>query len=80
MKTIDKMPGIRTRRRMAGLSVAAAADMIGVTKQTWYDWENGKYIPSAAYLPAIAKLLECRIEELYEDGEEGDDGEAVGQD
>ena len=79
MKIYRTMPGIRTRRRMASLTVAEAAARLGVTKQTWYDWENGKYAPSAAYLPALAELLKCRIEDLYE-GKEDDDGQAADQD
>lgn len=79
MKIYRTMPGIRTRRRMAGLTVAEAAARLGVTKQTWYDWENGKYAPSAAYLPALAELLQCRIEDLYV-GKEDDDGQAADED
>lgn len=74
MKIIETMPGIRTRRRMARMAVANAAAALGVTKQTWYDWERGKYVPSAALLPAMAELLKCSIADLYE---EGDDGQAA---
>jgi len=82
MKTYAGMPGIRTRRRVLGIKVADAAAALGVTKTTWYDWEKGKYVPSAALLPAMAALLGCGIEELYRgDGETGvrDDGECDGE-
>ena len=75
MKTYQAMQGIRTRRRMRELTVPAAADALGVTRQAWYQWERGAAMPMALYLPAMAKLLACRIEDLY--GEEGDDGQAA---
>jgi len=77
MKTYTSMPGIRTRRRALGLAVAAAAAAVGVTKQAWYQWERGEAMPMAPFLPAMAELLQCSIEDLYE---EGDDGEAAVQD
>ena len=80
MKTYQAMPGIRTRRRMRELTVPAAADALGVTRQAWYQWERGVAMPSAAYLPALSELLGCRIEELYEGEQEGDDGDAAEQD
>ena len=60
-----KMDGIRFCREARGLTVAEAAAEISVTKQTWYDWERGKYVPSAAYLPAMAEVLQCEIADLY---------------
>lgn len=71
MKIIETMPGIRTRRRMLNMKVAEAAAGLGVTNQTWYDWERGKYVPSAALLPAMAELLKCSIADLYGDGDDG---------
>jgi len=75
MKIYQQMPGIRSRRRMQGLTVQSMADALGVTRQAWYLWERGIVMPNAAYLPAIAEILGCTIEELYE--EEADDGEAA---
>lgn len=69
MKIYERMPGIGTRRRALEMKVADAAAALGVTPQTWYDWEKGKYVPSGAVLPAIAELLQCEIVDLYEDGE-----------
>ena len=71
MKMYAGMPGIRARRRSLGMKVAEAAGRLGVTVQNWYDWEKGKYTPTAALLPALAELLQCRLEDLYRD----DDGE-----
>lgn len=77
MRIYKKMPGIRTRRRVRGLTVPAAADALGVAKMTWYKWERGEMMPSAAYLPAMAELLQCEISELYE---EDDDGQTADED
>lgn len=67
MKTYKSLPGIGPRRRALGLSMADAAAAVGATRQAWYYWEAGQQMPSAAYLPAIAETLHCRIEELYEE-------------
>ena len=74
MKIYDAMPGIRARRRARGISVQQAADALGLSRQAWYYYETGVNMPAAALLPAIAELLGCTIEELYEEGE--DDGQA----
>lgn len=80
MKTCRTMPGIRTRRLMIGLSVQEAADALGVTRQGWYAWESGKSLPWAGYLPGLAELLQCGIEDLYreEDGHDQTADEAGG--
>lgn len=79
MKIYKTMPGIRTRRRALGLTAAALATALGVTRQAWNQREGGVTMPSAGYLPAIAELLQCGIKELYE-GEEDGDGQAADQD
>ena len=75
-KIYNTMPGIRARRRALGLKAAGLADTLGVTRSAWSQWETGVTMPSSAYLPALAELLRCSIEELYEAGEEDadDDG------
>ena len=71
MKIYTSMPGIRTRRRRLGLTATSLAAELGVTRQAWNQWEGGATMPSAGYLPAIAALLQCGIEDLYES--EGED-------
>lgn len=55
---------------MIGLSVQEAADALGVTRQGWYAWESGKSLPWAGYLPGLAELLQCGIEDLYRESDE----------
>lgn len=71
MKIYTSMPGIRTRRRMLRLTATSLAAALGVTRQAWNQWEGGTTMPSAGYLPAIAALLQCGIEDLYKEGEDG---------
>ena len=72
-KIYTSLPGIRPRRLSLGLQAARLAEEVGVTKQAWFYWETGESMPSAGYLPAIAQLLQCSIEDLYSDGEEARD-------
>lgn len=67
MRFFTSMPGIKNRREALGLSVAEAAAALGVTRQSWNNWETGRCPPSSYYLPAMAELLKCRIEDLYEE-------------
>lgn len=43
--TRNKMTTIKEARKAAGLTQAAAAEMIGVPKRTWEDWEGEKHSP-----------------------------------
>ena len=77
-KIYTSLPGIRTRRRSLGLRAAPLAQTLGVTRSAWSQWEAGVTMPSSAYLPALAELLQCSIEELYKDAEETRAAEGVG--
>lgn len=81
-KIYHRLAGLRSRRTARGLSVAAAAAAVGVTRVSWWTWE-ADVMPSASYLPAIADVLGCAIEELYEEpaqpaGEETDHEDTAG--
>ena len=71
-KIYTSLPGIRARRRALGLKAAGLADALGVTRAAWSYWESGATMPSSGYLPALAELLQCSIEDLYKDVEETD--------
>lgn len=78
MKTpITKMAGIRTRRILRGLGVDQAAEELGVTRQAWHAWEAGVSTPMSGWLPGMAEVLGCRIEDLYgePDGLRGEEEE-----
>lgn len=64
------MRGLNTMRRRAGLTVAELAERLSVNRATIYFWEAGRYWPKAEYLPRIAELLGCSIDELFTDPNE----------
>ena len=69
-KIYTSLPGLRPRRLALGLKATNLADALGVTRAAWSYWESGATMPSSGYLPALAELLQCSIEDLYKDEEE----------
>lgn len=57
-------------RRRAGLTVAELAERLSVNRATIYFWEAGRYWPKAEYLPRIAEILGCTIDDLFTDPNE----------
>lgn len=43
------------------------AQAVEVSYQAVAQWENGVMVPSADKLPTIAALLECEVNDLYDD-------------
>ena len=58
--------GFREQRLKAGKSVKEVADSIGVTRQSIYGFENGRYMPSINILQKMAQIYGCTLEELLE--------------
>ena len=48
---------LKRLRLEAGLKMYAAADVLGVAKSTWSQWESGKRFPTGEMLAAIAASL-----------------------
>ncbi len=74
--------GLAQRRKDAGYTQAQIAEAIGVERSTYANWECGYFWPNAAYLPMIADLLCCSIDDLYKAPEpivaqEGEENHAV---
>ncbi len=59
------LPGIRARRQAQGLKQAEAARLIGVSRVAYANWEAGRASPAVRFLPVIADVLGCTIEQLY---------------
>ena len=55
---------ISTLRKAKGLTGEKLAEILQVSPQAISKWENGKCLPEAALLPALAKTLECSIDNL----------------
>lgn len=62
---VDRLRNLKRIRETKDITQAAMADAIGVDLGTYRSWEQGRHWPKANWLPAIAAVLECRIDELF---------------
>ena len=58
---------LKELRAAKGLSQAALADLLGVSRQSINAIETGKYDPSLPLAFAIARLFDRHIEEIFID-------------
>lgn len=63
---MQKTMKIQKLRKAAGLTAQQLADKLGVYVTEVIAWENETYLPKARQLPALAKVLGCSIDALYE--------------
>ena len=63
-------------RKRAGLRQCDVAEILGISQVSVWQWENGKALPRADKLPAVAKLYGCTIDDLI--GKEGQTSAAGG--
>jgi len=59
------LSGLKNARKASGLTQAELARKIGTNKESIRTWEKGDYWPSAVWLPKLAEVLNCKIEDLY---------------
>ena len=64
-KAMQGMIGLAARRKNAGYTQETFAAALGVKRSLLAAWEVGRVWPSARWLPPMAKLLGCPVEELY---------------
>ena len=78
-KILEKgLAGLAPRRKLAGYTQYSFAEALGVDRGLIAMYETGRAWPPAARLPAMAALLGCSIDELYEAPEEtGGEGYAA---
>ena len=67
-----KLEGLAPRRKAAGMTQAQLAEAIGVERAALGKWEIGANWPSARILPALADVLLCTVDDLYEAPEAGE--------
>lgn len=60
-----KLRGLEPRRKALGMTQQELAEKLFVKRATVGMWETGTALPRAAQLPAIARALQCSIDELY---------------
>lgn len=56
---------IKRLRERLGLSQRDLATNLGVDVSTVTKWETGNAAPRVALLPALAKVLQCSIDDLF---------------
>ena len=59
---------IKSLREAANLTQVQLADKLGVLSTTVSNWETGVALPKTIILPQLAEILDCTIDELYEQG------------
>jgi putative transcriptional regulator len=64
---------IREKRADRGISQAALAEALGVSRQTVNAIETGRYMPSLPLAFGLARFFETTIEGLFDPGEGADD-------
>jgi len=56
---------LKQYRQAAGLSQAHLANLVGVKRQAVYDIETGRYLPNTGVSLRMAKVFNCRVEDLF---------------
>jgi putative molybdopterin biosynthesis protein len=64
---------LRAARKAKGLSQAELAERVGVKRQAIYDMESGRYLPGTAVALRLARILGCRVEDLFSVEEPGEE-------
>lgn len=59
---------LKNWRRLHQLSQAAAAEMIGVARRTWHQWEQGVVIPGPSHMIELYSLTkgDAQPNDFYE--------------
>jgi len=61
---------VKARRVLAELTQEDLAQRVGVTRQTVLAIEKGNYAPSVVLAIRLAKILNCTVEELFDESAE----------
>ena len=61
---------IKSLRLKRGISQEVLAEKLSVNQTAISQWEIGKSNPSSDRLPKLAEVLNCSIDELFEDSGE----------
>ena len=61
---------LKERRLRIEMNQNELAKQMNVTQGIVSQWENKKIMPSSEKLPKLAEVLQCSIDDLFEDGEE----------
>ena len=56
---------LKAARKEKGLSQSELAEKVGVKRQAIYDMESGRYVPNTHIALLLARVLGCRVEDLF---------------
>lgn len=66
---VNKMPTLKTKiheyRKERNMQQAELAELVGVRRETIGNLENGKYNPSLKLAMDIAKIFDCKVEDIF---------------
>lgn len=66
---MNKMPILKTKiheyRKNCNMQQSELAELVGVRRETIGNLENGKYNPSLKLAMDIAKVFDCKIEDIF---------------
>lgn len=63
----DILPGLRPRRKAAGMTLQDVAEAMGCSINAVALWERGESLPTVDRLPKLAEVLGCTVDELYKE-------------
>ena len=64
---------IKEYRKENGLSQYAFGRLMGVSAQAVYKWESGVSYPDIIFLPHLAELLGCKVDNFFVGGGKNDE-------
>lgn len=62
IEIICKLKEIRTEKK---ITQAQLATLVGIKRQAIYDLESGRYLPNTSVALALARVLNCRVEDIF---------------
>lgn len=60
------MTALKRARKSQGMTQTELAEFIGVTQGAVHQWESGKSSPTIDNLKKIAKLFNCKVDDLID--------------
>lgn len=67
------LPGLRPRRKAAGMTLQDVAEAMGCSINAVALWERGGSLPTVDRLPKLAEVLGCTVDELYKEFNNGEE-------
>ena len=61
-RLLNRLNELRGER---GLTQAALAELVGVSRKTVNTVENGVFVPSTLLALKLARALDCRVEDIF---------------